>query len=182
MQIPIRQLESERLILRSFRTSDLDPFLSYRSDPKVARYQLWEPFTRDNALDFIHKYKSAKSFMPGEWFGIGIELKETGQPMFIDFTAAWCLSCQVNERVTFSSSEVQDKFKELGITAIKADWTKRDDEITKALASYGRNSVPLYVYYPAGENSEALLLPELITPGIVLDAFENSGSKNLSRN
>jgi RimJ/RimL family protein N-acetyltransferase len=57
----------------------LDPFLSYRSDPKVARYQLWEPFTRDNALDFIYKYKSAKSFMPGEWFGIGIELKETGQ-------------------------------------------------------------------------------------------------------
>jgi RimJ/RimL family protein N-acetyltransferase len=57
----------------------LDLFLSYRSDPKVARYQRWEPFTRDKALDFIHKYKSSKSFVPGEWFGIGIELKESEQ-------------------------------------------------------------------------------------------------------
>lgn len=97
---------------------------------------------------------------------------ETKKPLFIDFTAAWCLSCQVNERVTFSSKDVQDKFNELGITAVKADWTKRDEEITRALAGYGRNSVPLYVYYPAGERSEPILLPELITPGIVLDTFE----------
>lgn len=108
------------------------------------------------------------------------ELRETGQPLFIDFTAAWCLSCQVNERVAFSSQDVQEKFKELGITPLKADWTSRDENITRALASYGRNSVPLYVYYPAGQESEAVLLPELITPGIVLEAFENSGSKSIS--
>lgn len=79
MQIPIRQLESKRLILRLFKPSDLDSFLNYRSDPVVAKYQLWGPFTRDQALDFVHKYKSAKAFIPGEWFGIAIELKETGQ-------------------------------------------------------------------------------------------------------
>jgi RimJ/RimL family protein N-acetyltransferase len=79
MQIPIRQLESKRLILRLFRSSDVEAFFSYRCDPGIAKYQLWEPFTRDQALDFVHKYKSAKAFVPGEWFGFAIELKETGQ-------------------------------------------------------------------------------------------------------
>ena len=86
----------------------------------------------------------------------------------------------MNERVAFSSGEVQEKFKELGITPVKADWTSRDETITKALALYGRNSVPLYVYYPSGMGSEPVLLPELITPGIVLETFENSGSKSIS--
>lgn len=79
MQIPIRQLESNRLILRLFKSSDVELLLNYRGNPEVAKYQLWEPFTRDQALDFVHKYKSAKEFVPGEWFGMAIELKETGQ-------------------------------------------------------------------------------------------------------
>ncbi|MCB9058344.1 MAG: thioredoxin family protein [Calditrichae bacterium] len=108
------------------------------------------------------------------------ELRESGQPLFIDFTAAWCLSCQVNERVAFSSKDVQNKFTELGITPVKADWTSRDENITRALASYGRNSVPLYVYYPAGKESAPVLLPELITPGIVLETFKKNGSKTIS--
>ncbi|KAA3617065.1 MAG: DUF255 domain-containing protein [Calditrichaeota bacterium] len=108
------------------------------------------------------------------------DLKTAGQPIFLDFTAAWCLSCQVNERVAFSSEEVQNKFTELGINAIKADWTSRDDKITKALAEFGRNSVPLYVYFPAGENSKPVLLPELITPGIVLQTLEENGSGGLT--
>lgn len=99
------------------------------------------------------------------------ELKNSGKPFFIDFTAAWCLSCQVNDKVVFSSSDVIGLFKSKSITALKADWTSRDENITKALASYGRNSVPLYVLYD-GKNSSPTLLPEILTPGTMLDALQ----------
>ena len=93
--------------------------------------------------------------------------------MFIDFTAAWCLSCQVNEKVAFSSAEVQRAFAGKGIAAFKADWTNRDPLITQALAEFGRNSVPLYVLYPSGMKGNPILLPEILTPGIVLEALES---------
>jgi thiol:disulfide interchange protein DsbD len=75
--------------------------------------------------------------------------------------------------VAFSSEEVQNKFKELDIQTFKADWTSHDETITKALAKYGRNSVPLYVLYSGKEGSEPKLLPEIITPGIILDALQS---------
>jgi thiol:disulfide interchange protein DsbD len=101
------------------------------------------------------------------------QLLDEGKPVFVDFTAKWCLSCQANEQITFSSEEVQKKFKELGIVALKADWTKRNPEITQALAKFGRMSVPLYVLYPGRKDADPQLLPEVITPGIVLQALES---------
>ena len=101
-------------------------------------------------------------------------LKE-GKPVFIDFTAAWCLSCQVNEKVAFGSEDVQKAFKKLGVVMLKADWTNSDAMITKELAKFGRNSVPLYVLYSGKENEEPQILPEIITPGIVLDALKKIG-------
>ncbi len=100
------------------------------------------------------------------------QLRRNGRPVFIDFTAAWCLSCQVNERVALSSEKVRNKFKDLNITALKADWTNRSEEITHALASYGRNSVPLYVLYGSEPSDDPIILPEILTPGIVLEALE----------
>lgn len=93
-----------------------------------------------------------------------------GTPVFLDFTAAWCLSCQVNERVTLSSPRVMKAFDDKGVVLVKADWTNYDPEITEALAAFGKNSIPFYVLYD--RQGEAHVLPEIITPQIILDALE----------
>jgi thiol:disulfide interchange protein DsbD len=94
-----------------------------------------------------------------------------GHPVFIDFTAAWCLSCQVNERIVLRSSDVQREFADNKVTLIKADWTQYDPEITRQLASVGRSGVPTYVIYPAVKG-DADVLPELLTKDIVLNALK----------
>jgi thiol:disulfide interchange protein/DsbC/DsbD-like thiol-disulfide interchange protein len=98
------------------------------------------------------------------------ELRAAGTPVFVNFTAAWCLSCQVNERVAFSSPRVQQAFAERGIIPMKADWTSYDSAIGEILSSYGRNSVPFYLLFPGKGGEEPQALPELLTPGIVLEA------------
>lgn len=95
-----------------------------------------------------------------------------GHPVFIDFTAAWCLSCQVNERLVLRSAEVQRQFAGRKLTLLKADWTQYDPEITKELASLNRSGVPTYVIYPAGPSAPADVLPELLTKDVVLAAIE----------
>ena len=93
-----------------------------------------------------------------------------GQPVFIDFTASWCLSCQVNERLALSRPEVQAAFAAHKVVLFKADWTRHDDAITEQLTALGRSGVPTYALYVPGENNPRLL-PEALTPGIVLDAL-----------
>ncbi len=98
--------------------------------------------------------------------------RAAGNPVFIDFTAAWCLSCQVNERLVLKSAEVQHEFSAHKVTLLRADWTQYDPAITQELASVGRSGVPTYVLYPAGTESKADVLPELLTKPIVLDALK----------
>ncbi len=98
-------------------------------------------------------------------------LRAEGKPVFVNFTAAWCISCLVNEKVALSQSSVKDEFKKRGITYLKGDWTNRDAEITKILSEFGRSGVPLYLYYPAGINTSPDILPQILTPEIVLQAF-----------
>ncbi len=100
------------------------------------------------------------------------ELREEGRPVFVDFTAAWCLTCQVNERTVLNTDEVQAAFQERDVALIKADWTNRDPQITEALESHGRSGVPVYVLYP-GDGSGPTLLPEVLTQDIVLDALDD---------
>ena len=97
--------------------------------------------------------------------------RSAGHPVFIDFTAAWCLSCQVNERLVLRSAEVQRQFAAGQVTLIKADWTQYDPAITQQLAAVGRSGVPTYVLYPAPAGSKADVLPELLTKPIVLEAL-----------
>ena len=101
------------------------------------------------------------------------EYRAQGRPMFIDFTAAWCVSCQVNELMVFRSEEVRGTLKARGFALLKADWTNHDPIITQTLASFGRNGVPFYVIYGKGKDAPAVPLPEIINAGIVLHALEN---------
>jgi thiol:disulfide interchange protein DsbD len=93
-----------------------------------------------------------------------------GRPVLVDFTASWCLSCQVNERVALEQPTVQKAFGDGNVALFKADWTRYDDSITQALAAMGRSGVPAYALYAPGQTAPELL-PEALTPGIVLDAL-----------
>jgi thiol:disulfide interchange protein DsbD len=92
-----------------------------------------------------------------------------GRPVFVDFTAAWCLSCQVNERVVLDRTDVRQRLRKSGIVLMRADWTRHDEEIAQALNKLGRSGVPTYVLYAPG--APAQVLPEVLTPGIVLSAL-----------
>jgi thiol:disulfide interchange protein DsbD len=99
------------------------------------------------------------------------QARSGGKPVFIDFTAAWCLSCQVNERLVLRSEEVQHELANNKVVLIRADWTKYDAAITRELASVGRSGVPTYVIYPIGKSAPDVL-PELLTKDIVLNALK----------
>jgi thiol:disulfide interchange protein DsbD len=97
-------------------------------------------------------------------------LQAAGKPVFINFTAAWCVTCQVNERVVLARKDVLAAFRDRGVTLVRADWTRRDAEITRALAEVGRSGVPTYVLYRPGR--APLVLPELLTTERVLAALD----------
>jgi thiol:disulfide interchange protein DsbD len=110
----------------------------------------WQPFTPD----LVAKYRAE------------------GKPVFVDFTASWCLSCQVNERVVLDRADVQQRLKASGVELVRADWTRHDETIANALALLGRSGVPTYALYSADPNAPPKLLPEVLTPGIVLHALD----------
>jgi thiol:disulfide interchange protein DsbD len=112
----------------------------------------WQPFTPDR--------------LQGEL--------DQGRTVFIDFTAAWCLTCKFNEASVLESAEVRDAFQRHGIVKLKADWTNGDPVITKLLQHFGRPGVPLYVLYP-GKNEEPIVFPELLSKGILLEKVESVG-------
>jgi thiol:disulfide interchange protein len=106
------------------------------------------------------------------------ELSAAGKPLLVNFTASWCLTCLVNERNAFADPAVQQIFRNKNVTLMKGDWTKRDPAITQALAQFGRAGVPLYVVYNAKPGSSApLVLPQILTAGIVQNAFTDAAGQ-----
>lgn len=93
-----------------------------------------------------------------------------GKPVFVDFTANWCLNCKYNERFVLNSDSVKDAFKKAGVIALKADWTNGDADITALLRKFGRAGVPVYAVYPAA-GGEPVILPEILTQQEVLDSL-----------
>ena len=101
------------------------------------------------------------------------ELQAKGQAVFVNFTAAWCISCKANEVLVFSTAEIQEAFAKHKVVALKADWTNRDDVIAAELETHGRAGVPLYLFYPGQVGRQPATLPSVLTKGIVLDALQN---------
>ena len=110
----------------------------------------WQPFTPD----IVAKYQAQ------------------GRPVLVDFTANWCLSCQVNERVVLDRPEVEKHLQDSGIALVRADWTHHDDDIARTLAQLGRSGVPAYALYPADAGQPPVLLPEVLTSNILYDAVD----------
>jgi thiol:disulfide interchange protein len=104
------------------------------------------------------------------------ELLREGKPVFLNFTASWCISCLVNERVALSVASVKETFKQQGIVYLKGDWTNRDAAITQFLQKFNRSGVPLYVFYPAGQSAQPAELPQILTPDMVIAAVTKPAS------
>lgn len=97
------------------------------------------------------------------------------QAVFTNMTAAWCITCLVNERTSLSDNDVMNAFTDNNVLYMKGDWTNRDEAITKYLESHGRNGVPLYVYYAPAKNGargEPIILPQVLTPSIILNTLK----------
>jgi thiol:disulfide interchange protein/DsbC/DsbD-like thiol-disulfide interchange protein len=124
-----------------FRTTTADLVQSQQND--------WQPFTAER--------------LQAE--------RDQGHAVFVDFTAAWCLTCKFNEKAVLENSEVREAFQRHGVVKLKADWTNGDPAITKLLQQFGRPGVPLYVLYP-GKSQEPIVFPELLTKNILLNKLE----------
>lgn len=100
------------------------------------------------------------------------ELRATSQPAFVNMTAAWCISCLANEKATLSTDSVKGFFKDNRITYLKGDWTNYDDAITQYLKEFGRSGVPIYVFYPADQSKAPVVLPQVLTPSLVIETIK----------
>ncbi len=94
------------------------------------------------------------------------ELRAANRPVFLYFTADWCLTCKVNEKAAIDREEVQDGFKAKGVVVMAGDWTNGDPAITRFLETQGRSGVPLYLYYQPGAAAPQIL-PQVLTPGLL---------------
>ena len=101
------------------------------------------------------------------------ELRKEGKPVFINMTAAWCITCLVNERTTLSTDAVQKAFRDHGVTYLKGDWTNRDPEISAYLRSFNRDGLPFYAFYPAG-GRDPVVLPPVLTEATVVGELQRA--------
>lgn len=126
--------------------STLGSSVASGSAPASPGQQAWEPYTKDRLE----------------------ALRAQGKPVFVNLTAAWCITCLVNERVALNQDSVKQAFLKSGVHYLKGDWTNQDPQISEILARFNRSGVPLYVFYPAGASSQPVVLPQLLTPDAVI--------------
>ena len=128
----------------------------------------WVTWPRLNALEEPSRTASATW---QSWSSLAVKDRmDRGQAVFVDFTAAWCVTCQLNKQTTLSHPDVLREFERQNISLMRADWTRRDPAITRALAELGRSGVPVYVLYQPGQ--APLVLSELLSPTLVLNTLK----------
>lgn len=129
---------------------------------------------KEVSLDYVNQGSIADS--SGQWGAWSSErvdeLLAEGRPVFVDFTATWCLICQVNKRVALRTDATESLLIEKGIVALEADWTRYDSDITEALENFGRSGVPLYLLYTP--DGEVTILPQSLSNDIVRQAVQNA--------
>lgn len=103
-----------------------------------------------------------------------------GQPVFVNLTAAWCITCLANERVTLNTERIQNAFEQAGVVQLKGDWTNYDPQITQLLEQYGRSGVPLYLWFPANGSGPGQVLPQLLRQHHLLELVGNQKDLNLA--
>jgi len=106
------------------------------------------------------------------------ELRGEGRVIFVDFTARWCATCQVNKKIAIDSDQVRKAFADSNVAFLIADWTNRDAVIATALAEFDRAGVPLYLVYPAS-GGEPAVLPQMLSPGVVVKAIKQAAAQGL---
>jgi thiol:disulfide interchange protein len=102
--------------------------------------------------------------------------RREGRPVFVNLTAAWCITCHANERLALNRESVQQKARELNVVMVKGDWTNEDPRITALMHEYQRAGVPTYLMFSPDPNTPADVLPQILTPGIVIDAMERAAT------
>lgn len=102
------------------------------------------------------------------------ELVRGDAPVFVYFTADWCITCKANERLALKTADVKAAFEQSGVKVLKADWTRRDARIARVLETFGRAGVPLYLYYAPGSGSKPQELPQILRPGMLIDLVKGA--------
>ncbi|CAN5651423.1 thioredoxin family protein [soil metagenome] len=127
------------------------------------------------------KVQTSTAETEGDWQKFTPEKLESelarGAAVFIDFTAAWCVTCKFNEATVLETDAVREAFQRHNVVKLKGDWTNADPEITKTLQQFRRPGVPLYVLYPAGKSVDPIVLPELLTKNVVLKNLESVSAR-----
>jgi thiol:disulfide interchange protein DsbD len=101
-----------------------------------------------------------------------------GRPVFVDFTADWCITCKVNERTALADEDVLESIERHDVVMVRADWTRRQEKIRRVLERHGKAGVPMYLVYRPGAPSHPRVLPEVLTPTIVIEALRRASGED----
>lgn len=135
----------------------------------------WSAPQYEKILNERFEARMAQQVLEDGWYRYSpeavAEFAKAGRTIFIDATADWCLTCKANEAAVLSDKELLQKLDSAGVVRMKADWTRETPEVNELLYSMGKSGVPAYAIYPKGDKSKQVVLPELLTSGLILEAI-----------